>query len=62
MNGINLNVMEIGNIAIVDKFVNDNNWIFCRVRDGKFDGGGDPGKLTRIIKIFKDWVEAPENE
>ena len=39
------------------KFVNDNDWIFCRVTDGKFDGGGNPGKLFSLLEIFKAWVK-----
>ena len=36
----------------------DNDWMFCQVRNGKFDAGGDPHKLGEIIKMFKEWVES----
>lgn len=35
----------------------DEDWIFCRVKDGCFDGAGDPTKLEEIILKFKEWVE-----
>ena len=35
----------------------DNDWMFCQVKNGKFDAAGDPNKLGEIIKIFKEWVE-----
>lgn len=33
-----------------------NNWIMCRVENGKFEGAGDTMKLEKILKIFKDWA------
>lgn len=50
-------VLEEKIFEVVDKFVNDSDWIFCRVKDGKFDGGGDPDKLFTILEIFKNWAE-----
>lgn len=38
-------------------YINDEDWIICRVKDRKFKGGGDPTKLNEIIRIFKEWVE-----
>ncbi|SKC04819.1 Immunity protein 53 [Lachnospiraceae bacterium] len=35
----------------------ESDWIFCRVKDGCFEGAGDPSKLEVIIKRFKEWVE-----
>ena len=35
----------------------DNDWMFCQVKNGKFDAAGDPNKLGEIIRIFKEWVE-----
>ena len=34
-----------------------NDWMFCQVKNGKFDAAGDPNKLGEIIRIFKEWVE-----
>ena len=35
----------------------DEDWIFCCVKDGCFEGCGDPSKLEEIIRRFKEWVE-----
>jgi hypothetical protein len=35
----------------------ESDWIFCRVKDGCFEGAGDPSKLEVIIQRFKEWVE-----
>ncbi len=35
----------------------DSDWIFCHVKDGCFEGAGDPSKLEEIIQRFKEWVE-----
>ena len=35
----------------------DDDWLFCRVKNGRFEGGGDPSKLEAIIQRFKEWVE-----
>ena len=49
--------LEMKKFEPVIKYVDDNNWICCRVKDGKFDGGGDMSKLKEILEIFKKWVE-----
>lgn len=36
----------------------DNDWIVCSVRNKIFQGMGDAGKLTDIIRIFKEWAES----
>lgn len=41
----------------VANYINDDNWIHCMVKDGVFNGGGDPNKLEEILLIFKNWVE-----
>ncbi len=35
----------------------DDDWIFCCVKDGCFEGAGDPSKLEEILQRFKEWVE-----
>ncbi|MBP5233313.1 MAG: immunity 53 family protein [Planctomycetes bacterium] len=45
--------------AEVAKDESDADWIICRVQNGKFDGAGDPSKLSAIITIFKNWVQSP---
>ena len=50
--------LEEKKFKVISRYTDDNNWIHCQVRDGKFDGGGDPSKLMEILKIFKEWAEA----
>ena len=35
----------------------DDDWVFCWVEEGKFNGAGDPGKLTVILEIFRKWAQ-----
>ena len=35
----------------------DEDWILCYVKDGVYNGNGDPDKLLEIFAIFKKWVE-----
>ena len=39
--------------------VGGEDWMLCQIKDGKFDGSGDPTKLMRILKCFKDRVSGP---
>lgn len=39
----------------IDQQINENNWIQCEVKGGKFSGAGGPKNLTDIIKIFLAW-------
>ena len=41
----------------IERDRSDNDWIFCKVQDGKFDGVGDCTKLTEIIKIFQRFIQ-----
>jgi len=50
--------LEQKKFETVSKYSADDNWIHCRVKDGQFDGGGDPSKLIEILKVFKEWVES----
>lgn len=40
-----------------EHYINDSNWFFCIVKDGIFQGRGDPNKLEQILKIFREWAE-----
>lgn len=40
------------------EYIDENNWIICQVKDNKFDAGGDPLKLEKMIEVFKNWVES----
>ena len=33
------------------------NWLVCRVKDGKFLGYGGPRKLEEIINVFLTWAK-----
>lgn len=59
--GIKINLidtdMEEKEFETLQEYINDNDWIHCSKKDGLFKGGGDCGKLEKIIKIFKEWVE-----
>ena len=33
-------------------------WMECAVREGKFIGAGDPGKLRDILHCFRAWARA----
>lgn len=34
----------------------EHNWIFCAVRDGKFEGACGPMNLPEVFKIFRGWA------
>lgn len=38
----------------------DTDWLFCKVKESKFIGSGDPTKLKDILSRFKTLIE--ENE
>ena len=42
----------------ISRYTDDDDWIHCQIKEGKFDGGGDPTKLIEILTVFKDWVES----
>mgnify|MGYP000302370884 CR=1 FL=1 len=40
----------------VDQQTNENDWVQCTVKDGKYCAAGGPKNLTDIIDIFITWV------
>lgn len=40
----------------------DEDWILCYIKEGRFEGAGDPSKLEEIIRRFKEWVEQPDSD
>ena len=36
----------------------DNDWVICKVSDGKFVGIGDKAKLSFIINVFSTWSQS----
>ena len=35
----------------------EDNWVFCSVKDGKFEGARGPTNLPEILRIFRSWAE-----
>ncbi len=33
----------------------ETDWIFCRVRNKKFEGYGGPLNLSEVLQIFEEW-------
>lgn len=44
----------------IDRQINENDWIQCEVKNGKFKGAGGPTNLTDIIRIFIEWMKCEE--
>ncbi|MGN0920934.1 MAG: immunity 53 family protein [Cellvibrio sp.] len=36
----------------------DDDWVFCRVKDGEFDACGGPQNLNEMLAIFLNWAES----
>lgn len=34
----------------------EDDWVFCTIRDQKFEGHGDPMKLVAILEAFREWA------
>ena len=37
----------------IHNYVSDDDWMHCTVKDGKFCGDGDSGKLIHMLEIFR---------
>lgn len=48
--------MEFKDIKI--QRADENDWVFCKVEDGNFQGYGGPGNLGELINIFLEWAGA----
>jgi hypothetical protein len=61
---INLDETELEDVHFpqVKEDFSEDNWISCLKREKKFQGAGDPQKLTRIIQIFKEWALSNTNQ
>lgn len=40
-----------------DNYVNDNNWLYCQMKNNKFCSSGEQFKLKVILEIFRSQVE-----
>jgi hypothetical protein len=36
----------------------DDDWFFCRVKDGEFHGRGGPQNLNEMLALFLNWAES----
>lgn len=50
-------VLENLSFATINIDNSDEDWMNCKVENGKYIGVGDKTKLAEIIKIFKRWSE-----
>ncbi|MBE5836101.1 MAG: hypothetical protein E7309_15920 [Butyrivibrio sp.] len=50
-------VLENLSFATINIDNSDEDWMNCKVENGKYIGVGDQTKLAEIIKIFKRWSE-----
>jgi hypothetical protein len=48
---------EVQNRDLATEKNGDMDWMICRIRDGKFQGFGDPHKLGKIIQVFRKWID-----
>ena len=55
---IDLDGTELENVSLESfkEEISDSDWVHCLKKGNKFQGAGDPQKLTRIIDFFKDWA------
>ena len=37
--------------------LSESDWFICLIRDQKFEGFGDPKKLSFILQTFREWIE-----
>ena len=42
--------------------IDESSWLSCFLKDKKFEAACGPLYLTKVIKIFRDWVEMSKNE
>jgi len=45
------------NFEPVNVEIDDNNWYYCRVDQGNFEGAGGPFNLNDLLWTFRNWVE-----
>jgi hypothetical protein len=58
---LNQTSLEGKNFEKIERDSGEDDWITCRVRDGKFEAFCDPTKLVEALQIFRGWVEQNEN-
>jgi hypothetical protein len=38
----------------------ENDWVRCRVREGRYEGFGGPRNLEELVRVFLAWAEESE--
>ncbi len=61
---INLDETELENKIFQKVFLNrsENDWVFCNVLKGIFEGDCGPFNFPEVLKIFRDWAEKKESD
>ena len=52
--------LEKKKFETIHNYISDDDWVYCKVMDGRFEGSGDLSKLTELIKIFRNWAETQD--
>ncbi len=42
--------------------IDERNWYFCLIRNNNFESSCGPYYLTKVLQIFRDWVENCKKE
>jgi hypothetical protein len=50
--------LENKSFSTIKYDIDENDWLFCTIRNGAFNGAGGSNKLEEILLIFKDWAES----
>lgn len=49
--------LEARSFQDIESDRSEDDWVFCRVRKGIFEGAGGPMNLGEIIEAFRAWAE-----
>lgn len=49
--------LEVRNFQQVDINRSESDWIFCEVKDIKFESRCGVGNLSEVLRIFRKWAE-----
>jgi len=49
--------MEFEEVKEGDPTDSQNDWLRCYVKEGQFNGAGDPAKLEKILRVFLEWIK-----
>jgi hypothetical protein len=45
----------------IEHEIDENDWVFCTIRDNSFDGACGPCNLIQVLKVFRTWVEREDD-